>query len=72
MRRDFIISSVYLAGDDVPDVDQVHSSVRETLDIGSKLLADHTRRGVVDLSRLVPGRTVVFMIERKARIRKDG
>jgi hypothetical protein len=51
--RDFIISSVYLAGDDVPDSDQVHASVRETLEIATKLLADHTRRGVIDLSRLV-------------------
>jgi hypothetical protein len=53
MCRNFIISSVFLAGDDVPDVDEVHSSVRETLEIGSRLLRDHSRRGVVDLSRLI-------------------
>jgi hypothetical protein len=53
MCRNFIISSVYLAGDDVPEAEEVHDSVQRTLDIGTKLLADHSRRGVIDLSRLL-------------------
>src|SRR4051812_25989615 len=52
MCRDFIISSVYLAGADVPDNKLPHLSPRELLGLGAQLVRAHSRGEVVDLWRL--------------------
>ncbi len=53
MSRNFIISSVYLAGEDVPVTDVDQSATQRLLEAGVALVAQHRKCDVLDLSRLL-------------------
>lgn len=52
MCRDFIISSVYLAGDDVPEGDAERLSVRLIMGEGARLVDEHRHGATIDLAGL--------------------